>query len=147
MKVILTQEVKKVGRKGDIVEVSDGYANNFLFNNKLAIPANQGNLNINAQEKANQAKKIKEETEAAKVLASKLESAVIELSVKMGENGKTFGSVTSKEIAEGLNKQNLNVDKKQIVLKDAIKNAGEYTIEAKLFAGVSAKFKVVVKTV
>ena len=71
----------------------------------------------------------------------------VELNVKGGENGKTFGSVTSKEISDGLNQQGLNVDKKQIVLKDPIKNAGEYVVDAKLFAGVSAKFKVIVKTI
>ena len=141
MKVILTQEVKKVGRKGDIVEVSDGYANNFLLKNKLAIPANQGNLNINAQEKANQAKKIKEETEAAKVMAAKLESVVVELSVKMGENGKTFGSVGPKEISEELNKQGYDVDRKKIELSNPIKTEGNYEVVARLYKGVSAKLK------
>ena len=141
MKVILTQEVKKVGRKGDVVDVSDGYANNFLFKNKLAIPANQGNLNINAQEKANQAKKIKEETEAAKVMATKLESTVIELSVKMGENGKTFGSVGPKEISEGLAKLGFDVDRKKIELTTPIKVAGIYEVVVRLYKGVTAKLK------
>ena len=141
MKVILTQEVKKVGRKGDIVDVSDGYANNFLLKNKLAVPANQGNLNINAQEKANQAKKIKEETEAAKALAVKLESAVIELSVKMGENGKTFGSVGPKEISEELLKQGYDVDRKKIELTTPIKVAGIYEVVVRLYKGVTAKLK------
>ena len=141
MKVILTQEVKKVGRKGDIVDVSDGYANNFLLKNKLAIPANQGNLNINAQEKANQAKKIKEETEAAKVMATKLESTVIELSVKMGENGKTFGSVGPKEISDELLKQGYNVDRKKIELSNPIKSEGNYEVVARLYKGVTAKLK------
>lgn len=141
MKVILTQEVKKVGKKGDIVEVSDGYANNFLLKNKLAIPANQGNLNINAQEKANQAKKIKEETEAAKVVATKLESTVIELSVKMGENGKTFGSVGPKEISEELSKQGYDVDRKKIELANPIKAEGNYEVVVRLYKGVVAKLK------
>ena len=141
MKVILTQEVKKVGRKGDIVDVSDGYANNFLLKNKLAIPANQGNLNINAQEKAAQAKKIKEETEAAKELAKKLESTIIQLSVKMGENGKTFGSVGPKEISEELKKQGYDVDRKKIELSNPIKTEGVYEVTARLYKGVAAKLK------
>ena len=92
MKVILSADVKNLGKKGDIVNVNDGYANNFLFKSKLAVPANAGNLNINAQEKAAMAKRIKEETEAAKLLAKKLEDVVVNVSVQIGENGKTFGS-------------------------------------------------------
>ena len=141
MKVILLSDVKKVGKKGQIVDVSDGYANNFLLKNKLAIPANQGNLNINAQEKAAQAKKIKEETEAAKALATKLESAVIELSVKMGENGKTFGSVGPKEISEELLKLGFEVDRKKIELNNPIKTEGNYEVVARLYKGVTAKLK------
>ena len=141
MKVILLKDVKSQGKKGDVINVSDGYANNFLLKNKLAIPANQGNLNINAQEKANQAKKIKEETEAAKALATKLESTVIQLSVKMGENGKTFGSVGPKEISEELLKQGYNVDRKKIELNNPIKVAGNYEVVLRLYKGVSAKLK------
>ena len=142
MKVILTQEVKKVGRKGDIVDVSDGYANNFLLKNKLAVPANQGNLNINAQEKAAQAKKIKEETAAANELKQKLENTIIELSVKMGENGKTFGSVGPKEISEELSKQGYNVDRKKVELNTPIKVAGNYEVLVRLYKGVTAKLKI-----
>ena len=102
MKVILSADVKSLGKKGDIVNVNDGYANNFLFKSKLAVPASAGNLNINAQEKAAEAKRIKEETEAAKATAKKLEGETVNLSVKIGENGKTFGSVGQKEIADEL---------------------------------------------
>lgn len=142
MKVILSQDVKNLGKKGDIVNVNDGYANNFLFKSKLAVPANAGNLNINAQEKAAMAKKIKEETEAAKELAKKLEDVIVNVSVQIGENGKTFGSVSAKEISEELAKMGYNVDRKKIDLDNPIKNIGEYTVSAKLYKGVTGKIKV-----
>lgn len=144
MKVILTSEVKKLGRKGDIVNVSDGYANNFLFKNKLAIPANQGNLNINAQEKANEAKRIKEETEKAKQIAKQLEDVVCDLSVPVGENGKAFGSVSPKEIAERLGQLGYEIDRKKIELDSVIKTVGEYIVPIRLYKGVQGKVKVVV---
>lgn len=142
MKVILTSDVKGQGRKGDIINVSDGYANNFLLKNKLAVPASTGNLNINAQEKAAEAKRIKEETEAAKALAKKLETVTVNLSVKMGENGKTFGSVSQKEISEELSKMGYDVDKKKIELSSPIKAAGEYTVNVKFYKGVSGKLNI-----
>ena len=142
MRVILSQNVKTLGNKGDIVNVNDGYANNFLFKNKLAVPANSGNLNINAQEKAAEAKRIKEETEAAKELAKKLQDVTVRLSVLVGENGKTFGSVGQKEIAEELAKLGHNVDRKKIELSSPIKSAGEYVVEIRLYKGVTGKVKV-----
>ena len=144
MKVILTKDVKGQGRKGDIVNVSDGYANNFLLKNKLAVPASAGNLNINAQEKAAEAKRIKEETEAAKALAKKLESVEVKLSVKMGENGKTFGSVGPKEISEELNKMGYDIDRKKIDLNTPIKVAGSYLVPVKLYKGVNGKINITV---
>lgn len=145
MKVILTIDVKSLGRKGDVVSVSDGYANNYLLKNKLAVPANAGNLNINAQAKAQEAKRIKEETEAAKALAKQLENITVSLSVKMGENGKTFGSVGPKEIAEELLNMGYEIDRKKIELASPIKNAGNYEVNIKLYKGVVAKLKVVVQ--
>lgn len=144
MKVILTQNVKALGNKGDIVNVSDGYANNFLLKNKMAVPASAGNLNLNAQEKAAEAKRIKEETEAAKALAKQLESVTVELEVLVGENGKTFGSVGPKEISDGLAKLGYNIDRKKIDLDQPIKVAGRYQVVAKLYKGVSGKVNVVV---
>ena len=144
MKVILTKDVKGQGRKGDIVNVSDGYANNFLLKNKLAVPASSGNLSINAQEKAAEAKRIKEETEQAKELAKKLETVEVKLSVKMGENGKTFGSVGPKEISEELNKLGYDIDRKKIDLNTPIKVAGSYTVPVKLYKGVNGKINIVV---
>ena len=139
MRVILTADVKGQGRKGDIVNVSDGYANNFLLKNKLAVPANAGNLNINAQEKAAEQKRIKEETEAAKVLAKKLEDITVCLSVKIGENGKTFGSVSQKEISEQLAKMGYEIDRKKIDLDSPIKTEGEFKVNVRLYKGVMGK--------
>ena len=147
MKVVLLLDVKGTGKKGDVVEVSDGFARNFLLKNKKAVVADNTALNLNKQAKDAKNYHYEQDKQAAVNLAEKLKGVVVVLEVKGGENGKTFGSVTSKEISEGLNKQNLSVDKKQIVLKEPIKTAGEYEIEAKLFAGVSAKFKLIVKTI
>ncbi len=144
MKVILTQNVKALGNKGDIVNVSDGYANNFLLKNKMAVPANAGNLNLNAQEKAAEARKIKEETEAAKALAKKLEDVVVTLEVLVGENGKTFGSVGPIEISDALTKLGYQIDRKKIELSQPIKTAGRYQVAVKLYKGVTGKLNVVV---
>lgn len=145
MKVILTENVKNVGRKGDIANVSDGYANNFLFKNKLAVPANAGNLNINAQEKAAEAKRIKEETEAAQKIADQLKGVTIKLGVKVGENGKTFGSVSGKEISDELAKLGFDIDRKKIELENPIKIVGTYTVTLRLYKGVVGKVKVLVE--
>ena len=145
MKVILSENVKNVGRKGDIVNVSDGYANNFLFRNKLAVPASAGNLNINAQEKAAEAKRIKEETEAAQKIANELKNVTITLGVTAGENGKTFGSVSGKEISDELAKIGYDIDKKKIELDTPIKTVGTYVVDLKLYKGVNGKLKVEVK--
>ena len=144
MKVILTQNVKALGVKGDIVNVSDGYANNFLLKNKLAVVASSSNLNINAQEKAAEAKRIKEETEAAKALAKQLESVEVRLAVSVGENGKTFGSVSPKEISEELAKMGLNVDRKKIDLPQPIKTVGAFKVSVRLYKGVVGAINVVV---
>lgn len=142
MKVILSADVKSLGKKGDIVNVNDGYANNFLFKSKLAVPASAGNLNINAQEKAAEAKRIKEETEAAKATAKKLEGETVNLSVKIGENGKTFGSVGQKEIADELAKMGFDIDRKKIDLSSPIKSVGTFTVSIKLYKGVTGKVAV-----
>ncbi len=142
MKVILTQNVKALGVKGDIVNVSDGYANNFLLKNKLAVVASAGNLNINAQEKANEAKRIQDETNAAKEVAKKLQDVVISLNVTVGENGKAFGSVGQKEISDELKNAGFDIDRKKIELSSPIKSAGEYDVPVRLYKGVVGKVKV-----
>ena len=145
MKVILVKDVKAQGKKGDVVNVNDGYANNFLFKNGLAIPANQANVNINNRQKENEAKRIAEETAAAKAVAKKLESVVLNFEIEMGERGKAFGSITGKEVSEELAKMGYSVDKKNVALDKPIKTEGNFEVEIKLYKGVSTKLKVVVK--
>lgn len=142
MKVILTKDVKAQGKKGDVINVSDGYANNFLFKNGLAVPANQANVNINNKQKAEEAKRIAEETAAAKALAEKLKTMELQFAIEVGDRGKAFGSISNKEISEELSKLGILVDKKAIVLDSPIKRAGVYEVELKLYKGVSAKLKI-----
>lgn len=145
MKVILTKDVKGQGKKGDVVNVSDGYANNFLLKNGLAIPANQANMNINNRNKENEARRIAEETAAAKATAEKLKDVTLNFEIEMGERGKAFGSITGKEISEGLAKLGYIVDKKDVNLDKPIKTEGVFEVELKLYKGVSCKLKVSVK--
>lgn len=142
MKVILLADVKAQGKKGDVINVSDGYATNFLFKNKLAVPANAGNVNINNAQKAAEKKKYEEDLQAAKNLAGELEKIVVELSIPVGENNRAFGSVTAKEISEELAKKGFNIDRKKIVLNNPIKSETQTVVEAKLFHGVVAKIQV-----
>lgn len=146
MKVILVKDVKSQGKKGDTINVSDGYANNFLLKNGLAIPANQANVNINVRQKENEAKRIAEETANAKAVAEKLKDITLEFKIEMGERGKAFGSITGKEISEELSKLGFNVDKKDIALDKAIKSEGLFEVDLKLYKGVSCKLKVNVKS-
>lgn len=145
MKVILLADVKGTGKKNDVIEVSDGYARNCLFKKKLAIEATSTEINavqnkLKAQEfhKAEEIKKWKE-------LAAKMKNAEIKCTVKCGENGKIFGSVTSKEIADKLVEAGYDVDKKKIILKEPIKTPGNYVVEVKFLPDVSTKIKVFVK--
>lgn len=145
MKVILKADVKGLGKKGDIVNASDGYARNFLFPKGVAAEATEGNLRAQEAFKAKEAKKKAEEAENARELAKKISSLSIELSVKTGENGKLFGSITSKDIAEELKKQHgIDIDKKKFVLDEAIKTAGQYSIEVKVYPEITAKLKVTI---
>lgn len=142
MKVILTKDVKAQGKKGDVINVSDGYANNFLFKNGLAVPANQANVNTNNKQKEAEAKRIAEETAAAKADAEKMKTMELVFNIEVGANGKAFGSISGKEIAEELSKKGIAIDKKQVVLNNAIKMIGVYDVEVKLYKGVSGKVKV-----
>ena len=146
MKVILLQDVKGSGKKGELVNVSDGYARNFLLPRKLAKEADA--QAINELKNAEQSKQFKIETETAKAKANaeKLKDKTIVMYGKAGKGGKLFGSVTSKEISAELNKQfGISVDKRKIVLDNEIKSFGTYNCEVKLYTGVSAKLKVMVK--
>lgn len=145
MKVILTEDVKTLGKKGEIVDVSDGYARNFILKKKKGIEANSKNLNDLKLQKANDDKIAQEQYEAAQELGRKLEAGKIEVSIKTGEGGKAFGSVSSKEIAAEVKAQlGLEIDKKKVQLKDAIKTLGTHTVPVKLHPKVTADLKVVV---
>ena len=143
MKVILKADIKGVGKKDDVINASDGYARNFLFPKNLAVEANADNMNkLKAKQDSNAFKKSQEKEEAERI-AEKLSKLSLKIKVKAGTNGKIFGGVSSKEIAENLEKQyQIKVDKKKIDLKDAIKTLGTFSVNIKLFEGVIAKVKV-----
>lgn len=143
MKVILTEDVKKLGKKGEIVEVSDGYARNYVLPKKLGVEANNKNMNDLKLKKANEQKIAKEQLEAAQAFAKELETKEVFVSIKSGEGGKTFGSVSSKEIAEAAKAQHgMEIDKKKIQMPEAIKNLGVYQVSVKLHPKVTASLKV-----
>lgn len=144
MKVILLQEVKKLGKKGDVINASDGYARNYLFPRKLAEEATDSSLHVlNAKKEVERRKKLAE-IEAAQKLAEELMNKEIKVEAKSGDNGRLFGAITSKDVAQLIKKQfNVEVDKKKIAM-DTIKLAGTYNIEVKLYPEVSTKMKVMV---
>ncbi len=143
MKVILTQDIKGQGKKGQLVEVSDGYARNFLMPRGLAQEATKENLNVMHGKQEAEAYKKQMALDDAKELAKKLGELTVEIKAKSGENGKLFGSVTSKEIVEELlGAHHIKIDKKKLVLPDGIKTLGTTEVEIKLHPGVSARLKV-----
>ncbi len=145
MKVILLEDVKALGKKGEIVNVSDGYARNFIFPKKLGVEATGKNLNDLKLQKANEEKVAKEQLEEAQALGKKIEAGGVKLTIKVGEGGRAFGSVSSKEIAEAVKEQmHYDIDKKKIVLKDAIKTVGEHKVPIKLHSKVTAELKVTI---
>ena len=141
MKMILLQDVKSVGKKGDLINASEGYAKNFLLPRKLAVEATKSNLND--YELKAEAKRKQEELEKAQATAKELEDKVVTIKVKTGGNGKLFGSVTNKEVAEEIVKQTkLDIDKKKVSIGDPIKMLGERTAVIKLHPKVTAEVKV-----
>ena len=148
MQVILLEDVKALGKKGEVVKVSDGYARNFILPKKLGLEATPKNLNDLKLQKAAEEKRQKEILEEAQKLAKELEGKKVLLTIKTGENGRTFGSVSTKESAAALKEQlGFNIDKKKMVLNDPIKNMGTYTIPVKLHAKVTAELTVRVEGV
>lgn len=142
MKVILLDDVKKLGKKDQTVEVNQGYARNFLIPKGLVIEANANNMNMLNNKKKAEAKKEEEEISHAKNICSKLENMDLVIKTKAGENGKLFGSITSKEVSQKIKEiSKIDIDKRKIELKETIKLVGEYDIEAKLYKGIVAKFK------
>ena len=146
MKVILKADIKGVGKKNEVISAADGYARNFLFPKNLAVEANTENMKkLQAQKDATQFKKDTEKEEAKKT-AEKMNKIMVRVNVKDRENGKIFGGVSAKDIAENLEAQhNIKIDKKKIDLKETIKTLGIHTVEIKLYEGVMGKIKVDVR--
>lgn len=143
MKVILLEDVKSLGKRGDMVNVADGYARNYLFPRNLAIEATEGSVKQLEQEKAAMEKKKQREIETAKRIAERLSNVTVTIKVKSGENGKLFGSVTSKDVADALKTQcKINIDKRKIELDEPIKSLGNYSVEVKLAPEVQTKLAV-----
>ena len=158
MKIILLQDVKTLGKKGEIIEANDGYARNYILPKKLGVEANAKNMNDLKLQKANQEKVAQENLDAAKNFAKELESSLdsnfakeleskeVVLTMKAGEGGRVFGSVSSKEIAQAFKDQcGVEIDKKKIVLQDAIKTFGTFDVKVKLHPQVTGVLKVKVK--
>ena len=145
MKIILIEDVKSLGKKGEIVNVNDGYARNFILPKKLGLEATGKNLNDLKLQRANEEKVAQEIWDEAKELGKKLEAGKVELAIKIGEGGRAFGSVSSKEIAVAVKEQmGYDIDKKKIQLKDSIKTLGTHMVPVKLHPKVTAELKVVV---
>ena len=143
MKVILLDNIKGVGRKDDIIEANDGYARNFLIPKGKAVEANNANLSKLKAKQSSSEHKLELEKQEAERIKEKLSDLTLEIKVKVGENGKIFGGVTSKEISDNLKTQyNMDIDKKKIVVKETIKTVGVQVIEIKLFQGIIGKLKV-----
>ena len=143
MKVILQQDVKALGKKGDQVEVSEGHARNFLFPRKLAVEATAGNVKTLEARKQKEADKKEQEKKQAQALGDKLSKLEVKIQAKTGDNGRLFGSITSKDIAEAIKTASgLELDKRKIDLEDPIKNLGVYPLKIKLHRDVTAEVRV-----
>ena len=143
MKIILLQDEKKLGKKGDIIEASDGYARNYILPRKIGVEATSKNMNDLKLQKANEDKRAKEQLDAAKALAAELESKQVIVKIRAGEGGKAFGSVSTKDIAEAyLSQHNIDLDKQKIQLQDGLKSFGAYEVPIKLHPQVTGKLNV-----
>ena len=143
MKVILKQDVKGLGKKDEIVNASDGYAKNYLIPRGIAVEATSGNVNETVNKQKAAADKKQRELDDAKEFASKLKDKTVVIKAKAGENGKLFGAIAGKDIADAIKKQyNIDIDKKKIVLDDPIKTLGDHTVEIKIYAGVAVNVNV-----
>lgn len=143
MKVILQQDIKKVGNKGDIVEVSEGYGRNFLLPKKYAIEANAANMNVAKAKAGSAARKKAQDTDEAKLMAAQLSKISVTIPVKIGANGRLFGSVTGKDVADVLKKQhNIDIDKRKISLKTEVTGTGTYEAVIKVHPEITSTIKV-----
>ena len=146
MEVILLEDVKALGKKGEVVKVSDGYAKNFILKKKLGVEANSANKNDLKLQKANEAKVAQEKLDAAKALAEELKDKKVVIKIKAGNGARVFGSISAKEIAAETKKQlGLEIDKKKIVMEEGIKNLGVHTVKVKLHKDVMATLDIKVE--
>ena len=142
MKVILQQDVKKLGKKGDIVEVSEGYGRNFLLPRKAAVPATSQNLNVANAQAGSKARKEAMAADEAKLMAKQLEKVEVKIPVRIGDGGKLFGSVTGKDVSEALKKQHIDIDKRKITIQGEVTGTGVYEAVIKVHPTVTSKIKV-----
>jgi len=145
MEVILKEDVAKLGARGDVVKVAEGYGRNFLLPRKLAIEANDGNKAVIAQMKAAAVRRSAKEKASAEELAKQFEGVSVSFARKSGEHDQLFGSVTSGDIAEALEKKGFNIDRRKIALHEPLKTLGEFTVPVKLHKDVTAHLKVVIE--
>lgn len=145
MKIILLQDVKGQGKKGELIDVNEGYARNFLIKKGLAEAATSNKINELNQKKSSQEYHRQEELKAMKALSEEIKGKSFTVNIKVGQNGKVFGSVTSADISESLKAAGYDIDKKKIVTDGNIKNVGDYDVELKLMEGISTKIKVLVR--
>ena len=142
MKVILQQDVKNLGKKGDIVEVSDGYGRNFLLPRKAAVPANAENLNVAKAKAGSAARQKQQASDEAKLMAAQLEKVSVTIPVKIGEGGKLFGSVTGKDVSEALKKSNIDIDKRKIAIQGDVTGTGTYEAVIKVHPEITSKIQI-----
>lgn len=142
MKVLLLQDVKSQGKKGDVIEVNDGYGRNYIIHKKLGIEATPAVVNEWKQKKAAEEKRKQAEKEEAAVFAKELEKITVTVKMKAAESGKIYGSVGSKEIGDALTQMGVELDRRKISLKEPIKDLGDYEVEVKVYPSITAKLKV-----
>ena len=145
MKVILTQDVPKLGKSGEMKVVADGYANNFLIPHKLAVPAAGGAYRAWQHDIASREEKRKRERDEAEIAATRIASTTLTMGVKVGEGGKLYGSITAKDIADALGRRGINVDRHKIELEEPLKTLGTYKVAIKVFTGMTSEVTVVVE--
>lgn len=145
MKVILQADVKNIGKKGEIVEVADGYGRNFLLPRKLALPANTSNVNVAKAQAGAKARKNAMEVDEAKLMAAQLEKVTVEIPVRIGENGRLFGAVTGKDVAEALKKQNIDLDRRKISINGEVTGEGVYEAVVKVHPNIATTIKIHVR--
>ena len=145
MKVILTSDVAKLGRSGELRDVADGYARNFLIPHKLAVPAAGGAYRAWQHDIASREEKRKREREEAEIAATRITSTTLTMGVKVGEGGKLYGSITAKDIADALGRRGIEVDRHKVDLEEPLKSLGTYKVAVKVYAGLTPEVTVVVE--